>query len=147
MCPAAIVSVWQDDISQLSLPWVCQLLQALENVEQIPTTTAKHQSLKSPCPKGPAHVWPELWEPKASLNAQVPKLHAEKSLFEHQTGSKLLPPLPPLDLQNSKQAGSANSCRWLPSLRSTKEVQQRLIKISDLQKIDAFPVVSTQWYS
>ena len=151
MCPAAIVSVWQDDISQLSLPWAYQLLQALENVEQVPTTATKCQSIKSPCPKGPAHIWPELWEPKASLHAQAPKLRREKSLsekLEHQTGSKLLkyqPSLPPIDLQNSKQAASARSCKWLPGLRSaTKEVQQRLVKVSDLPKIDAFPIVSTQ---
>ena len=85
MCPAAIVSVWQDDISQLSLPQVYQLLQVLENIkssEQQSTTEAKYQSLKSPCPKRPVHVWPELWEPKASLHTRMPKLHTEKSLLE-----------------------------------------------------------------
>ena len=158
MCPAAIVSVWQDDISQLSLPQVYQLLQVLENIkssEQQSTTEAKYQSLKSPCPKRPVHVWPELWEPKASLHTRMPKLHTEKSLLEkheHQTGSKLLnyqpttnmSSLPPL--QKSKQAATARSSKW-PLRLLTKEVPKRLVKISDLREIDSFPVVSTQWCS
>ena len=151
MCPAAIVSVWQDKASQLSLPQAYQLLQVLENIaasEQNPTTA----SLKSPCLRRPAHVWPELWEPKASLHTQMPKLHTEKSLLEkleHQTGSKLLKcqpdttSFPPL-LQKSKQAATARSSKWPPRLTSKaiKEAPQRLDKISDLKKIDPFPVVS-----
>ena len=154
MCPTAIVGVWQDNISHLSLPQAYKLLQVLEGIassDQKPTRATSRQSLKSPCPKRPTNSWPELWEPKASLYIHLPKLQTGKPPSEKlQTGSsplKLQPgvSLPPL--QKRKQAATTARSKWTSRLpiKTVKEAPHKLVKISNLKQLDVFPVVSMQY--
>ena len=152
------VSTWEEHSSQLSLPQAYQLLhKVLDDIiasEQKPTTAMSHQSLKSPCLSKPVHRWPEVWEPRTSLYTQIPEDHqlcSKKSPMKKNISSQgctkpvSLPPL-----QQSRQIRNATSSKWLPRSVShingipevAKEIPRKPVRLSNLTKIDAFPIVS-----
>lgn len=159
MAPDFVVSIWERRCSKISSLHKCQLL---ENVEQKQAARLQHQSLSSTNLNRPAHTWPELWEPRASLHIQVPKenqLFTMKSqLTKHDeislpAGSKLsncqlnsaalLPPLQQLRPIASTVANLKNSrSKSLVDTSNTKAIPKRLLKIADIKKSNSLPIVS-----
>ena len=158
--------VWEEHDSQMLLPQACQLLRkVLDDIiasEQKPTTAISYQSLRSSGPSKSAHRWPEVWEPRTSLHNKIPEQQQlcttckksppnrckQISLQNSSQCSTKPVSLPPL--QQSRQITNTASSKWLPrstshnneAMEVAKEVHRKPVKLANLTKIDAFPIVS-----
>ena len=161
------VSAWEKHRSQLPLPQACQLLRkVLDDIiaSEQKATTASHQSLRSSCPSKPAHRWPDLWEPKASLYIQISEdqqlctsckkspLKRCKQISIHNSSQCSSKPLSLTPLLQSGQITNTAGSKWLPRFASNtsgatevaKKIPRIPVKLANLTKIDAFPIVSLQ---
>lgn len=130
------------------MPQACQLLQTV--LEDIATskTTITHQSQRSPCPSSKlVHTWAKLWEPKTSLYIQNPKDNEIESRLRLRHGQKYQPnPLLLPHLKQSKQITITSPQECLSEINKTTKVfnefPRRLVKVANIEKIDALPIVS-----
>jgi len=165
------ISIRQDHTCQLPLPQAYQLLHKV--LEDIVSSEQKHkmaytahQRLRSANLNKPTHTetcdsnpesykWPKIWEPKASLHIQVPASKSSLAKYKQislladskcQTHSRLLPPL-----QQIRQVTTTGNPKQKSIISETsktikvviKGIPKKLLSISNLKKIDIFPIVSS----